>query len=94
MKDHILLGNNKYWMPKVGDVLELIEDADHGDWKTVSVRPEKYPTLKQGTKVFFLERFNNFYGLWITVETECGGTYDIEPRFLKQKGVIWKGDDE
>lgn len=66
----------------------LTEDVNHGDWKTVSVFPELYPTLKQGTLVEVIKEWTNFYGLWITVKAPSGQTYDVEPNKLK---IISKG---
>ena len=50
-----------------GDVLELKEDASDEDWKTALAHPDKYPTLKAGTKVVFKEYYINFYGCWAQV---------------------------
>lgn len=58
--------------------VRIIEPADHGDWKTALVRPDKWPTLKPGIEVELIKTWDNFYGRWFKVKTDNGTIYDIE----------------
>lgn len=64
---------------KVGDVLTLKRPGIHGDWKTATVFPDRWPTLPIGTKVKFVKRWLNFYGVQIRVDAPNGATYDLDP---------------
>ena len=63
----------------------LTEDVRHGDFKTVSIKPEKYPVLKAGMTVKYVRNFINFYGHYVTVEDENGQTHDINEEQLEIK---------
>lgn len=63
--------------------VKILSDTEHGDWKTRSVFPERWPTLKKGTEVEFLYKWNNLYGTWIAVKGENGKIYDIDPRDIE-----------
>lgn len=67
---------------KIGDKLMLLEDTEHGDWKTAIVFPNRWPMLKKGTIVFFQEIFVNCYGRYFTVLTKKGRSYDIPTTVL------------
>jgi hypothetical protein len=57
----------------------IIKPADHGDWKTAAVHPDRWPTLQVGTVVELVDEWINFYGRWLKVRTSSGTLYDIEP---------------
>ena len=61
----------------------VTRDASHGDWKTASVHPDRWPTLKAGTEVEFINEWENFYGRWVRVRGPNGSEYDIEPNRLR-----------
>lgn len=65
------------------ETFELLEDVDHADWKTASVHPDRWPTLKKGTHVTLLERWSNYYGNWLKVQGPNGSKYDISPAKVK-----------
>lgn len=70
-----------------GQRLVLKEDAGHGDLKTASVFPQRWPTLKKGTEVTFVKTFWNFYGDWVTVKAPNGEWYDVEPRKVEKQSA-------
>lgn len=73
------------------DTLEkiiMLRDAEHGDWKTASVRPEAWPTLNKGTEVEYIKDWNNFYGLQRRVIGPNGNIYDIPPSYTTRPKVI------
>jgi hypothetical protein len=63
--------------PKIGDLVEFDRDVDHGDWKTASVRPNRWPTIKKGTQYEVVGFYDNFYGQHVRVK-HATDTYDIE----------------
>lgn len=63
----------------IGKDVYLAEDASHGDWKTASVRPGRWPTLGKGSKVRVKDIWSNFYGRQVRVISDSGELYDIEP---------------
>lgn len=65
-------------MFKKGQKFILKQSVSHGDWKTASVHPEKYPVLKKGTEVVVEKVWVNFYGTQVRVKTPNGSYYDIE----------------
>jgi hypothetical protein len=69
-----------------GDELVLTEAGHHGDWKTASIFPDRWPALPVGEVVIFERQFTNFYGRWFTVVTKGGKSYDLEPHLLLVKG--------
>lgn len=64
-------------MPAEGELISFDRDVSHGDWKTASAFPERYPTIKKGTKVEVKGWMQNLYGVFVSVEHK-GSRYDIE----------------
>ncbi len=65
-------------------LFEIINASVHGDWKTASVRPGKWPLLKVGDKVELIERWQNFYGNQAKVKGPNGEIYDIPAENIRE----------
>ena len=81
MRINGLFGPQSIQLPLNGEIIQFDRDVDHGDWKTASVRPGKWPTIPKGTKVKMLGHMLNCYGLHLRVE-HAGQEYDIEAHRL------------
>lgn len=71
-------------LPADGEMIEFDRDVSHGDWKTASVFPDRWPTIPKGTKVKMVGWMQNLYGVFVRVEHN-GERYDIED--FKVKGL-------
>jgi hypothetical protein len=67
---------------KEGQKVILKRAVSHGDWKTASVFPDRYPTLEKGTEVEVVKVWSNFYGTQVRVKEPNGRIYDIEENRL------------
>lgn len=54
-------------------------DAEHGDWKTATMRGIK--GIRKGQQCYLITMFDNYYGQWATIEVE-GRTIDVKPSEL------------
>lgn len=61
---------------------EAVVPLDHGDWKTASVHPDRWPTIKAGTVVEEVGRWTNCYGQWVKIIGPNGEKYDVRPSDL------------
>lgn len=84
MKTKLIKGHfhSSYTVPENGELVTVNTNCEHGDWKTASVFPKKWPTIPKGTKVKVVRIFLNLYGLFVCVEHN-GQVYDIEDRFIE-----------
>lgn len=71
--------------PKPGQMIKLKNVGCHGDWKTVSVRPDIWPSIPAGTEVEFIKEWWNFYGTQWRVRGPNGHEYDIEPKDFERE---------
>lgn len=74
--------------------LKIRYDAEHQDWKTRAVFPERWPTLKAGETVEFVKEWNNFYGRWAEVIGPNGSHYDIDPKALGEQMNAGMGSEK
>ena len=65
-------------MIQPGKIVKALSELHHGDWKTASVFPDRYPPIPEGTEVEVIKTWNNFYGEWIRVKGPNGSHYDVE----------------
>ena len=92
MKDVYYIASGKRAILKPGMRLVLAEDCEHGDYKTASVRKDKWPTLKKGTEVVLIKMWENLYGIQCRIRAPSGELYDIEPRKIECINIRMRGE--
>lgn len=77
-------GPGKQELPDDGEMVTFDRDVDHGDWKTASVRPDSWPTIKKGTRCKVVGWMQNMYGVHLRVEHK-GFNYDVDAHYWSRE---------
>ena len=75
-----MFNENKF---RDGDKVKALKMLHHGDWKTVSVFPDRYIPVPASTEVTVIRTWINCYGKWVRVEGPNGNHYDVREEDLQ-----------
>ena len=67
-----------------GEKVKTKCSVSHGDWKTASVFPGRWPVIPADIEVEFIREWVNFYGHQVTIKGPNGSLYDVSPDKLEK----------